>query len=49
MFKFIYSHFLDPVIVIVEEVNEEIFLKFRRASIVSKALVNILPRNFPIV
>ena len=49
MFKFIYFHFLGPVIVIVEEVNGEIFLKFRRTSIVSKALVNILPRKFPIV
>ena len=34
-FKFIYFHFLGPVIVIVEEVNGEIFLKFRRTSIVS--------------
>ena len=35
IFKFIYFHFLGPVIVIVEEVNGEIFLEFRRTSIVS--------------
>ena len=35
IFKFIYFHFFGPVIVIVEEVNGEIFLEFRRTSIVS--------------
>ena len=35
IFKFIYFHFLDPVIVIVEEVNGEIILKFMRTSVVS--------------
>ena len=34
IFKFIYFHFLGSVIVIVEEVNGEIFFKFRRTSIV---------------
>ena len=34
IFKFIYFHFLDPVIMIVEEVNGKIFLKFRRTSMV---------------
>ena len=35
MFKFINVHSLGPVIVIVEEVNGEIFFKFRRTSMVS--------------
>ena len=35
IFKFIYLHFLGPVIVIIEEINGEIFLKFRRKPIVS--------------
>ena len=36
IFKFIYFHFLGQVVVIGEEVNGEIFLKFKRTSIVSK-------------
>ena len=37
IFKFVYFHFLGPLIVIVEEVNEKvnIILKFRRTSITS--------------
>ena len=35
IFKFIYFHFLGLVIVIAEEVNGDIFLKFRMMSIVS--------------
>ena len=36
IFKFIYFHFLDQVVVTGEEVNGEIFLKFRRTSIVPR-------------
>ena len=36
MFKFIYFHFLGQIVVIGEEVNGEIFLKFKRTSVVSK-------------
>ena len=36
IFKFIYFHFLGQVVAIGEEVNGEIFLKFRMMPIVSK-------------
>ena len=46
IFKFIYFHFLGQVIVIGEEVNVEIFLKFRRTSIVLKHESIYSLRNF---
>ena len=36
IFKFIYFHFLGQVVVISEEINGDIFLKFRRTSTVSR-------------
>ena len=48
IFRFIYFHFLGQVVVIGEEVNGEIFLKFRRTSIVSKYESIYSPSNkFP--
>ena len=48
IFRFIYFHFLGQVVVIGEEVNGEIFLKFRRTSIVSKHESIYSPSNkFP--
>ena len=48
IFKFIYFHFFGQVVVIGEEVNGEIFLKFRRKSIASKHESVYSPSNkFP--
>ena len=48
IFKFIYFHFLGQIVAIGEEVNGEIFLKFRRRSIVLKHESIYSPSNkFP--